>query len=356
MELKNLTDDELLELYHAKIKSQGYEESLSLAFKVDINAYYGASALGMSVFSNGRLTGASVTISARLLIQSVAMALSNEIRKFIGQDTSLDLSEIVQMDTDSCYLCLDNLIEAKLPNKSEEDIMNFIQLLFKKKLAPIIQDTIDDISHKFNLKKPEVLKMDQEIVSNSFVALALKRYFARLIMNDGKVLAKPKIKMTGISLVSRSTPDAIKGILKPTLDFFLNHDNVGLNKYLTDHYEGFTDIEPSKLSRPQGVSSVDYEPYYDKRKVQDWKIANKFAKTMRDKKKSMLEGREVKKIQTAPLNSKGSIVHNYLVKEANLEGKFELIRNADKIRIAYLKVPNPITITLMLYHIKTLKY
>lgn len=247
------------------------------------------------------------------------------------------------MDTDSAYLCLDRLIEAKLPNATEAQILQFIQVFFKTKLLPVIQKTIDDISRKMNYMKPEVLKMDQEIVSNSFVSLALKRYFARVIMNDGNVLAKPKIKMTGISLVSRSTPDEIKTILKPTLNFFLDNDQVGLNKYLTDHFEDFKNIEPRRLSRPQSVASIEYTPYFDKRKVSDWKIANKFAKITRDKKKSMEQGKKVMKIQTAPLNSKSSIVHNHLVLEAGLQGKYELIRSADKIRIVYLKTPNPVT-------------
>jgi len=339
----DVSDEKLQSILETTIKEMEYEDSLSLALKIFINSNYGSQAMSMNAFSNGRLTGASVTITARLLIQTVANALSNEIRRFLGEEPTFDLGEIVQMDTDSAYLCLDRLIEAKLPNATEAQILQFIQNLFKSKLAPVIQNTINDIGKRLNFMKPEVLKMDQEIVSNSFVSLALKRYFARVIMSDGNVLATPKIKMTGISLVSRSTPDEVKLILKPTLDYFLNNDQAGLNKYLNDHFQDFKNIDPSRLSRPQSVASLDYKPYYDKREVKDWKIANKFARPMRDKKKSIAEGRKVMKLQTAPLNSKASIVHNHLVLEAGLEGKYELIRNADKIRIVYLKTPNPVT-------------
>lgn len=341
--LKGTEHEELKSTIHTVTKEMEYQDSLSLALKIFLNSQYGSNALSMNAFSNGRLTGASVTLTARLLIQSVASALSNEVRRFLGDEPSLDLSEIVQMDTDSAYLCLDRLIEAKLPNASEDDILNFIQKFFKAKLAPVIQGTIDDIAYKMNYKTPKALKMDQEIVSSAFVSVALKRYFARVIMNDGNKLAKPKLKLTGISLVSRSTPDEVKIILKPTLDYFLDDNRQGLVKYLQEHFEDFKTIKPSRLSRPQSVASVEYTPYRDKRKVSDWKVGNKFAKVVRDKKKSMEQNRKVTKIQTAPLNSKASIVHNHLVLEAGLQGKYELIRSADKIRIVYLKVPNPVT-------------
>ena len=329
------------------IDEMEYQNSLSHALKIHINAAYGSMPLGGNKFSNGKLTAANLTITGRLLIHSVTQAVNNKIREILKEDETWEFDNIAQMDTDSAYICLDKVIEEKLPeawkNHDDEKIMEFIQKLFQKILKPTINNAIKDITTRFNFYKPEALKMDQEIVSNAFISLIKKRYFTRILYSDGNRLSKPKIKKVGISLVSKSTPRDIKKILEPTLEYFLNNDKQGLEKYLKEHYNGFSDISLDGVAIPKGVSSIDYTPYYDKRSIKDWKIANKFCKTVKDLKKSEELGYQVTKLLTAPENSVGSIVYNYLIDENNINIKYEYINNHDKINIIHLKTPNPVT-------------
>jgi len=329
------------------IDEMKYQDSLSLALKIFINSAYGSMPLKANNFSNGKLTAANLTITGRLLIHSVAQALNNELQKYLKEEKTWNFTHIAQMDTDSIYLCLDEIIKKYLPeaweNNDDEKIMQFILKLFNSKLNPLIKKSLEDVTNRFNFYDPEVLKMDQEIISNSFISLIKKRYFTRILYSDGNKLSEPKIKMVGISLVSRSTPKDIKKILKPTLEYFLNNDKTGLEEYLKSHYDDFKNIDIDGLGIPKTVTSIEYEPFFGKRKVQNWKIADKFCKEVKDTKKSEEMGFEVKKLLTAPENSIGSIVHNELVKENKLEFRYEYINNHDKIKIIHLVSPNPIT-------------
>ena len=102
-------------------------------------------------------------------------------------------------------------------------------------------------------------------------------------------------------------------------------------------------IDIDGVAIPKGVSSIEYNPYYDKRKIKDWNIANKFCKVVKDSKKSEEYNEEITKLLTAPENSAGSIVYNNLIKENDLENKYEFINNHDKIKIIHLIPDNPKT-------------
>ena len=324
-----------------------YQNSLSHALKIFLNSQYGSNPLKGNNFSNGRITAANLTITGRLLIHAVAQAMNNYIQKLLGKDDTWEFVHIAQMDTDSVYFCLDELIKEKLPqaweDKDDNKIMEFIQKFFDKRLKGVIDNAIANTANRFNFYKPEALKMDQEIVSNAFISLIKKRYFTRILYSDGNRLNKPKIKMVGISLVSKSTPRDIKTILKPTLNYFLDNDKQGLESYLKEHQKTFNEIDIDGVAIPKGVSSLDYTPYYDKRSIQDWKIANKFCKIARDARKSKELQSEQTKLLTAPENSIGSIVHNRLVDEYQLNTKYEYINPHDKIKMMHIKSPNPVT-------------
>jgi len=333
-DIQSISDNELIEYYHTIKDEMEYQDSMSLSFKVFLNSNYGSNTLPQNTFSNGRLTSASVTTSGRLLIQSVAMELSNEVSKYLKEEQNPYMNYVVQSDTDSSYIILDDLVQKYKPDASEEEILKFIQSFYKKKLAVVIQNVIDKIAKKMNLHMPEVIKMDQEIVSNSFVSIASKRYFARVIMSDGNKLSTPKSKMTGISLVSKSTPSGVKNIMYPILDFILDHNESALQKYIIDNHDTFLQLPVSKICKPFSVTSIDKYSFTTRDNTPSaWKNASKFA----------YYNEEGRRYQTAPVNSKAAAVHSLLVDELDLSSKYEKIAEADKMYMVYLKVPNKVT-------------
>ena len=46
--------------------------------------------------------------------------------------------------------------------------------------------------------------------------------------------------------------------------------------------------------------------------------------------------------KSCPIHVRGSLLHNYYLKQNKLNDKYELIQNGDRIKFVYLKLPNSI--------------
>ena len=311
------------------IKAAEYAESLSLAFKIRINSYYGANVLSMNPYSNGRLTGAAVAMSTRAVNKIQAIAVDRIIKQHLGITPDDKMGHVIVCDTDSIYATLDDLVKKVNP----EDPVEFCKKFSSEVLLPGIYKLEKEFLDGLNVVDASMMKFDNEIIAETLITIALKRYFAKVLVADGTTLAKPKQKVVGISLAGKATPIGVKNVLKPTLDMFIDKDGDFLRKYLVDELEKFKKLSPKMIAGAQGVSSMQYTPYFENVPVTDWARANKFKKF----------DTESQKFLTAPLNSKGAIVHNHLMNQFKLLGRYELIRESDKINVVYLKVPNPIT-------------
>jgi DNA polymerase elongation subunit (family B) len=52
---------------------------------------------------------------------------------------------------------------------------------------------------------------------------------------------------------------------------------------------------------------------------------------------------------STPIHVKGAILYNHYLKEKNLTKKYPLIQEGEKIKFAYLKMPNPLKNTVISY-------
>ena len=48
-----------------------------------------------------------------------------------------------------------------------------------------------------------------------------------------------------------------------------------------------------------------------------------------------------------PIHVKGALLYNHLIKKNNLDLKYQTISDGDKIKFAYLKLPNPLNDTVI---------
>ena len=277
------------------------------------------SALESNPFANGKLTAASITTSGRMCNQMVMMAINDYLANICNIRVKREeLDFIVQSDTDSGYVSLERIMKLpKFKNLSDEEKIKFAKKFSEEKLQKIINDTLTKIGDTFNLFEPTALAMENEVITRGFVSLASKRYFCRVMVNDGHILSKPKMKVVGVSLVSYSTPEFLKEKLRPVLDIVLDKNEEELQKYIMKSREEFGKIDPVNFVRIAKVNNLNY--------------IRKDGKYKRQKE----DGTWL----TAPLGSTAALEHNRLIEELDLE-RFQPIERGDSISYVYVKEPN----------------
>ena len=186
--------------------------------------------------------------------------------------------------------------------------------IVNKILVPYIDEALDHIAFALNAKYRDVLDMEQETMADKFVSVADKRYYCRYYKKDkdtGEL--KPQFKITGLSLISKSTPPFCKEKLQPVLNMILDQDAQELISYIDEVKKDFVNAPVESISPTKGVSSVDYPlPGYRR-----------------------FNG---EKYLTAPIHSRGALIHNEVVKSQGLN--YEPVRDGDKVYSTYLVKPN----------------
>jgi len=95
----------------------------------------------------------------------------------------------------------------------------------------------------------------------------------------------------------------------------LNENEARLIEFIADFRKEFFDLPFEDIAFPRGVS--DITKWYDK-----------YQNTLQVKK-------------GCPIHVRGSITYNNLINDKNLVNQYDYVRNGDKIKFSYLKLPNP---------------
>ena len=117
--------------------------------------------------------------------------------------------------------------------------------------------------------------------------------------------------MMGIEAVKSSTPAPCREKIKEAMDIIMNGNEKMLNTFIQDFREEFMTLSPEDISFPRSCNGVQ-----------------KFT------------GENSLFASGAPMHVKGAILYNHLIRENNLEGKYPLIQEGDKIRFLNMKQPN----------------
>lgn len=322
--LKTYDDDKLINLKEEYTFKKDKEDLMQYVLKILINSFYGAASMETATFSHGKGYASAVTSAGRFMNRWVAYTVSKKIAAMLNlslTETELDnIPYLVQADTDSNYITLKDIIIKKfkdnLKETKTEEVIEFGLNFLNKYVEGFIQEAIDEVAFTLNAFNKEVMVMEQETSADKFISIADKRYFCRKWYKDISGHYKNGFKMTGISLVHKSTPTWFKEKLKNIRDIILDKSEKDLIEYNIKVKEDLKEVKDIKdICVIKGVSSVDYELTHDFK-----------ANTLRDG-----------KILSAPLHSRGAILHNTLIKG---DTRYNDIKAGDKIYYCYLKVPN----------------
>jgi DNA polymerase elongation subunit (family B) len=292
-------------------------ENNQMARKIALNSAYGA--IGNEYFRYFLITNAeAITLSGQLSIRWI----ENEMNRYLNRILKTDNNDyVIAVDTDSIYLNLNPLVENVFGGKNvtTEKIVNFLDKICNLELEPYIEKSYQKLANYVNAYDQK-MKMKRENIADTGIWTAKKRYILNVWDSEGVRYQKPKMKIMGLETARSSTPSYFRDKLKKAFDIILTEDNDTLIKYITDVKIQTKTQDISNISFPRSLNNL-----------------------------SKYTGISKLYTERTPIQVRGSILYNHLIKKLKLSSKYPYIQEGEKIKFIYLKLPNPIQENVISY-------
>jgi DNA polymerase elongation subunit (family B) len=303
LESKNITEEERTELEFLVAKYNNFQ----MARKIQLNSAYGA--VGNEYFRYyDESIAEAITLSGQLSIRWI----ENKINEFLNKMLKSEFDYVVASDTDSIYINMGPLVQRLVKDKSTEDIVTYLDKCCKEIIEPYIKKCYDELANYMNAYANKMF-MKRESIASKGIWTAKKRYMLLVHDSEGVRYAKPKTKIMGIETTRSSTPQVVREELKKCIDIILTKDNDTLIKHIDEFRKKFKNFDPEDIAFPRSVNGV--KDYTDSSRIYK---------------------------KGTPIAVKGALLYNYYINKAKLQKKYQIIRDADKIKFLYLKTPNPV--------------
>ena len=290
-------------------------DNLQLAKKVSLNSAYGA--LGSQYFRFYDLRMAlGVTSAGQLSIRWI----ENKINEYMNKLLESNSDYVIASDTDSIYLNLGPLVDKFVQSgKSIETVISFMDKICKDKIEPYIDRSFTELASYVNAYEQKMI-MKREALSNKGVWTAKKRYILNVYNNEGVQYNEPKMKVMGLEMIKSSTPSAIREKMKEVIKLMMTGTEEDVHKFIEDFRNHFKELPPEEISFPRGLNGL---------------------KTYSDAATLYKKG--------CPIHVKGAILYNHYLKQLKLDKQYPMIQEGEKLKFAYLKLPNPFKETVISY-------
>jgi DNA polymerase elongation subunit (family B) len=301
----NSEDEKLVARYH----------NMQMAKKIQLNSAYGAMANQWFRWFNFDHAEA-ITMSGQLSIRWIEKKMNLFMNKVLNNHNVADRDYVIASDTDSIYVEMDHLV-AHLDTDNELDIVVAIDKFCEQKIQPYLDKCYEELAVYMNAYQQK-MKMKRETIANKGIWRGKKMYILNAWNVEGVQYTEPKLKLQGIEAVRSSTPKACRENIKECLKIIMNGTQDELQKFIQDFREEFITLPFEDVAFPRGVKGLSNY----------------------SKDKSQIYGKGT------PIHVKGSLIFNHLLKKHEIKN-IPAIQDGDKIRFAYLKVPNPIQETVI---------
>ena len=278
-----------------------------------MNSAYGALGNKWFRFFDVRQAEA-ITLSGQLSIKWIEKRVNEYLNKILSTKGA---DYVIASDTDSLYISFDKFVnkaidEGEISQKSDTgEVVSFLDKLADKVLEPFINKSYKELAEIMNAYEQKMI-MSREVIADKGIWTAKKRYILNVHDSEGVRYTDPKLKMMGIEAVKSSTPQICRAKIKEALYIIMNENEETVQKFIKTFEKDFYQQSFEEVAFPRGVTS----------------LVPPVSKT----------GRNV----GIPIHVRGSLIYNDLIDEMKLNRKYELIKDGEKIKFCYLKLPNPV--------------
>ena len=282
-----------------------------MAIKIAMNSLYGATANIYFLYYINDMAEA-ITTSGQLSIRYAEKSVNNYLNKLLKTDGK---DYIIYIDTDSIYVNMAPVIKASfgtvdIDRKKGEE---FLDKICQLKIEPVLEAGYVELAQKMGAYR-QAMGMKREKITDKSLFIAKKRYIMNTLNSEGVHYEEPKVSVTGLESVRSSTPEVCRDKLKAAFKVIMNDGEQAMQNFIEEFRQEFFKLNAEDIGRNSGTDNID---------------------KYRDRSSGLYK-------KGCPMHIRGAILYNYFLKEKGLDKKFVSIAGGDKIKIVYLKTPNPI--------------